>query len=477
MDKNYLIVDLGTGNTRVGLVSSSGEILCIKSFENNYYRDYEYEDAQYFLPIDWSKQILNCIKEIINEFSGEKISAITSVGARQSIVLYNKCGEAFYGLPNIDNRGEIWIKDVGNSADVYKKSGRWLTCDFPAAKLLGLKKKHIEIYNKIYKFTSLSEWIGEMFTGKICIEPSQACETQLFDIDKLDWSLALCDYFGVDKSILPDIKLAGENLGNISKEMCKELGIDEDCIFIVGGADTQVAVKGINIREGEMAIVSGTTSPIVAISNDRIYDMEERCWIDSNLKGENYQIETNPGVTGLNYQRLKNLFCKDVSYEEIDKQLFKKDNYKCISILSTLFFDEAKSIKVGGFLMRPPFDGNIDKYDFMWSVASDIACSIYLQYCNLNNIIASSKDYILGCGGGLQSKFISQMISDLTQKKLYIRSGYSQASLNGGIKICNEYFKINTSDIDKDCTIYYPSKNNLIKKYYSQWYETRININ
>lgn len=477
MDKNYLIVDLGTGNTRVGLVSSNGEILCIKSFENNYYRDYEYEDAQYFIPKDWSKQILNYIKEIINEFPEIKISAITSVGARQSIVLYNKLGEAFYGLPNIDNRGEAWVNNVGNSVDVYKKSGRWLTCDFPAAKLLGLKKKHIDIYNEIFKFTSLSEWIGEIFTGKICIEPSQACETQLFDIDKLDWSLVLCDYFGVDKNILPDIKSAGEILGNISPKLCQILGIDEECVFIVGGADTQVAVKGIEIKEGEVAIVSGTTSPVVSISKDRIYDKKERCWTDSNLKGENYQIETNPGVTGLNYQRLKNLLCEDVSYEEIDKKLFNKDSYKCISILSTLFFDEAKSIKIGGFIMRPPFDENLDKYDFMWSVAADIACSTYLQYCNLNNIIVNRNDYILGCGGGLQSEFISQMIANLTNKKLYVRKGSSQASLNGGIKICNEHFKINNGDIDKGCTIYYPSKNHFIKKYYDQWFETRKNIN
>lgn len=477
MDKNYLIVDLGTGNTRVALVSSSGEVFSIKSFENNYYTDYKYEDAKYFIPSDWSKQILNYIKEITNEFPQKNISAITSVAARQSIVLYNKSGEAFYGLPNIDNRGEAWIDEVGNSVDVYKRSGRWLTSDFPASKLLGLKKKHIDIYNQIDRFTSLSEWIGEIFTGKICIEPSQACETQLFDIDTNNWCQILCEYFDIDKNILPSIKFAGETLGNINPKLCTHLGINKDCEFIIGGADTQVAVKGIDIKEGEVAIVSGTTSPIVAISKDKIYDTWERLWVDSGLKGANYQIETNPGVTGLNYQRLKSLLCKDLSYEEIDKELFKKDNYKCISILSTLFFDEGKSIKTGGFIMRPPFDEYIDRYDFMWSVAADIACSIYVQYCNLNNLVENNNDYILGCGGGLQSKFISQMIANLTKKKLYIRNGSYQASINGGIKICNEYFKISNMDTHKDCIIYCPSENNLIEKYYKQWLDTRKNIN
>ena len=199
MKKNCLIVDLGTGNSRVGLVNSREEIICLKSFENNYHKDYEYEDATYFMPEEWSK----------------KIEAITAVGARQSIVLYNDEGKCFYGLSNIDKRGEAWVSEVGNSAEVYKISGRWLTCDFPAAKLLGLKKKHTDIYDEITKITSLSEWIGELFTGNICIDPSQGCETQLFDVDKMNWSQTLCEYFTIDKKILPKIKSAGHVLGKV----------------------------------------------------------------------------------------------------------------------------------------------------------------------------------------------------------------------------------------------------------------------
>ena len=36
--KYYLMFDLGTGNSRVSLVDSNGEILGLKSFDNKYYR-------------------------------------------------------------------------------------------------------------------------------------------------------------------------------------------------------------------------------------------------------------------------------------------------------------------------------------------------------------------------------------------------------------------------------------------------------
>ena len=34
MKKNYIVVDLGTGNSRIALVSSDGSMIDIKSFEN-----------------------------------------------------------------------------------------------------------------------------------------------------------------------------------------------------------------------------------------------------------------------------------------------------------------------------------------------------------------------------------------------------------------------------------------------------------
>ena len=43
---NYLMVDLGTGNSRVALVSSVGKIIDLISFENTYYPDHLYADAR-----------------------------------------------------------------------------------------------------------------------------------------------------------------------------------------------------------------------------------------------------------------------------------------------------------------------------------------------------------------------------------------------------------------------------------------------
>lgn len=476
MDKNYLIVDLGTGNSRVALVTSTGKIIDMISFENEYKRDDLYEDAQYFIPGDWKKKILDGCKKIIDAHKDVKISGVSSSGARETIVCYDENGNDFIGLPNIDNRGAKWMDEIHEKSYIYEKTGRWCTEDFPAAKMMGYRKMHREDFMKIKKITSLSEWIGEIFTGKIVIEPSMACETQLYDIDDHKWSEKICAIYKIPMEVLPEVMNASESLGKITDKISNELGIDKDAEFIIGGADTQLAAKAMNVKVGDICIVSGTTSPVITILDEKYYDEKERCWTDLNLGGKTYQVETNPGVTGNNFQRFKKLMFNDTSYEELDEMLAKKKDFVCTASFSSLNFSQKKSLKKGGFVMRAPFPQNMDLADYALAVLSDIACSIYVQYQNLREMIPNSNDYILGCGGGFKSKYLCHAIADLTGRELRMYEGFDQATVLGCVKLLNEHFGIDNKASTSEPLIYKPnsSPDTLIERYFQEW---RVNRN
>ena len=478
MEIDYLVVDMGTGNSRVGLVGADGTIWGIRNYENQYYKDKQYEDAQYFLPEEWEENLMNGCKELVKEFPEHPVRAITSSGARESIVLYNKEGKTYLGFPNIDNRGREWMNEIEDQTFIYDKTGRWVTEDFPAAKLMGYRKKYPEEFEKITKITSLSEWVGELFCGRLVIEPSQACETQLFDIETREWSERLCKDYGIPMDILPEIAKAGDSLGKIKKEMADKIGLNEDVEFIVGGADTQIALKSVGMDVGDVAVVSGTTSPVATITDYKYYDKQERCWTDSNLGGDTYQVETNPGVTGLNYQKIKNFLFPDTSYEELETEMAKQTEYLCTASFSSLYFSEKRSLKKGGFIMKSPFDATLKPIHLIWAVVADIACSIYVQYQSLCEMIRHDKDYILGCAGGFQSKMLCQHLADLTGKKLVVREGFSQASINGCLKICNAYYGITSEKKSEQAEmVYTPKDGSLIQEYYQEWLNNREMLN
>ena len=474
----HLLIDLGTGSTRAALVSSDGTMVAIRSFFNRYYRDEAYPDAQYFLPEEWEAEILRCCRELHEEHPEIRVRAVSAAGARQSIVLIDREGRAFYGLPNIDNRGREFMGEIADQALIYERSGKWVTEDFCAAKLLGLRKRRAALYERIGTVLSLSGYIAWIFTGNSVFEPSQACETQLYDLDAKNWSDFLCRAYGIDKALLPPIAMAGDSAGPVLPALRKELGMAEDARFIVGGADTQAALLQTGIESGDIAIVSGTTSPVCALVDFKVHDVQQRIWTDANLGAKGYLIEMNPGVTGLNYQRMKSAFCPDIPYEDLEKAYAAKRDVPCTASFSSLLFYERRSLKHGGFFFPSPFPDGIDRTDLLWAELGDIACSTYEQLWRLRKLTGHSRDYVLGCGGGFRSPTLCQMLADLSGLELRLKPGFEQATVLGLVAVCNRALGLEEAlAVGGEELRFTPGRGELIRRYHTLWGGSRLSVN
>ena len=476
--EHYLLVDLGTGSTRAALVTSSGEIVAIRSFLNRYYRDEAYPDAQYFLPEEWEGELLRCCRELHAERPEIRVRCVSSAGARQSIVLLDDEGKAFYGLPNIDNRGREFMAEIGDTDRIYERSGKWVTEDFCAAKLLGLRKRRTDLYGRIRTILSLSGYIAWIFTGKAVFEPSQACETQLYDLETKTWSEELCAAYGVDPALLPPIGMAGESAGPVLPALRESLGMAEDACFVIGGADTQCGLLQTGIRSGEIAIVSGTTTPVTALVDHKFHDPRQRVWTDANLGAQGYLIEMNPGVTGLNYQRIKDALCPDLSYEELEQAYTEKRDFTATASFSSLLFYEKRSLRQGGFFLRSPWPDNMDRIDLMWAALADTACATYEQLWRLCELSGHKNKYILGCGGGLRSAALCQMLADLSGLELRLLPGFEQATLFGLTVLCGRFLGLpELHEAAGPVRCYAPRQNDLILRYHERWSQNRLALN
>ena len=476
--EHYLLIDLGTGSTRAALVTEDGTILSMRSFPNRYYRDEMYPDAQFFLPFEWENELMRCCIDLALEHPDISIRAVSAAGARQSLVLLDRSGRAFYGLPNIDNRGREYMSEIENPERIYERSGKWVTEDFCSAKLLGLKKKRPSLYEQIDKVLSLSEWVGYLFTGELSFEPSQACETQLYDLETGRWSEELCEAYGIDPSILPPLLGAGQVLAPILPLHRESFGMAEDAVFLIGGADTQCALMQTRMKPGDIAVVSGTTSPCTALVDHKYYDPMQRVWTDANLNADGYLIEMNPGVTGLNYQRSKEALCPDISYAELERAYLQKRNFCCTASFSSLLFYERRSLRHGGFFMPSPFQTDADRIDLMWAALADVACATYEQLWRLGELSGHDRSYILGCGGGFRSQTLCQMLSDLSGLELHLLPGYEQATLLGLNTVCNRAFGIDAiTESTGKTRCFQPRPDMLIHRYHPVWNQNRLYAN
>lgn len=444
--KAYLIIDVGTGNLRVAVCATDGRILAIERTDIVYYNDEAYANAQYFKPNEvWANVLLLANKAIAvatESFGDLDFIGCTSTSQREGIVLLAKDGEGLLGLPNHDHRGKEWEADVDNVLEVYEKTGRKVSSLFSALKVRGVLEKYPSYTAKLFKFTSISDWVVYKLSGILVYEHSQASETNLYDVRNRQWDADLCKAFKLSADLLPELANAGQIVGDIAVEIREELGLKSSVPVLVGGADTQMAINSTEPALNDLVIVAGTTTPIVKVKDSYKLDSEQRTWTNSHLHEEQYILEVNAGVTGLNYQRLKHLFYPTESYVTVEKELGEISAGRVTAALGSLICSEKTSLNTGGFVFKTPVNHELVRADFMMATLLDIVFSIKENLDVLVEIDDNKADFAWICGGGAQGLVFRQLLADVLQVNLRLRDGFEQASVTGAVKLCNTFFNI-----------------------------------
>jgi autoinducer-2 kinase len=469
----YLVIDIGTGNVRVVIVKGDGSILGEARGDIQYHRDNLYPDALYFEPAQLWQQLIGLGKTALQQAGDVTIKAVTSTSQREGIVLISKEGTSLIGLPNIDHRGREWECAIKDKSRVYSLTGRYPTSLFSALKLVGIRERRKDLWQQTAFFLSISDWVEYMLTRMATYEHSHASETLLFDVAQNEWSKELLDVFDLDAQLLPPLTYAATIVGNVVKEAANEWGIAEGAVVVKGGGDTQLAIKSTQPSVEDVVIVSGTTTPIVKLVDTYVTDGEERTWTSRDIERGRFVFEANAGVTGLNYQRLKEVFYPNEGYDVIEKELAQNRAGHCSASLGSLIASEKSPVIRGGFIFPAPVSHELTRSCFVRATLMDIAFSIAQNYKVLHQVSAHQLDYVWACGGGLQSKLLRQMIANAIGRQVKVRHGFQQSSAVGGALLCNTALGISSEGLNTAVETVYPQEEAQFETLFTQWKETR----
>jgi autoinducer 2 (AI-2) kinase len=468
----YLVADIGTGNVRVAIADTTGAILGVASDDMRYQKDEHYPESIFFDPGALWEQIKTLAKTALAQAGPVTITAITATSQREGIVAIDQAGGSLIGMPNIDHRGREWEDISSDKHEVYMLTGRYPTSLFSALKLVGVRNRRSELWQQVSAFVSISDWAQFMFSGVQGYEHSQASETLLYDVAKGEWSQKLCDQYQLDPSLLPPLVHSGSILGQVLPEVAAELGISETANVVVGGSDTQLAIMSIEPSVEDIVIVSGTTTPIIKIADHYVTDPQARTWTNRHTDNANFLLEANAGVTGLNYQRLKEIFYPNEPYELIETEVAAIRDTHCVGALGSLLANEKSPLIRGGFIFNTPVSHQLSRAHFVWATLWDIACSISENYQVLCQVTNHDQDYVWMCGGGVQSRLLRQFIANLLGKKVMIRTNYRQASVSGGVVICNNALEI-PNRAPETLEVTEPDGNGAYSEWHREWKRSR----
>lgn len=468
MIKAHLIIDIGTGNSRAGVISTEGELLSVATRDSVYYTDTDFADSIYFKPEEWKITLKELVKEALAKAGDVKILAVSASSQRQGIVLISGNGESLVGYQNGDNRGAEYLNEI-DWAPIKELTGLEPMPHYSCVKFLGTMKKQPYIAEMTKTYTSISDWVGYCFTGKVVWERSQAIQSAVYDVAAREWSERLCSAVGVERSKLPPIVSAGSVLGKIKPTIADELGLPRSTVFVVGAADTQIALTGSGARLNEVTIVSGTTTPVVKIKDAfKFYPT----WNSPHAIDGQYMLECNAASTGINLQRFKDLMLREYSYEELIHEAKQRAVPRCMAMMGMCPHNGDIPPVNGGFLMSNPISHELTQVDYFHALSLDIAMAIVMCIRRINALDDYDRDYVVGCGGGLRSELITQAIADLSGYMIRIYRGYDQATMMGCMYLCNDALGIPSRPRELIKTVK-PRHNPELEAYFERWQKLR----
>ena len=114
--------------------------------------------------------------------------------------------------------------------------------------LMAVKSNNPEILEHAETMLMIPEYFNYLLTGEKASEYTNATTTQLVSPETKDWDYELIEMLGYPKQIFQKIKKPGTVLGNLTKEIQKEVGFDCE-VVLPATHDTGSAVMAVPTNE------------------------------------------------------------------------------------------------------------------------------------------------------------------------------------------------------------------------------------
>ena len=149
--------------------------------------------------------------------------------------------------------------------------------NFTASKLAWVKENEPELYSKIYKIMLPGDYIAMKLSGEICTTVSGLSEGMFWDFKNNEVSKMLLDFYGIDSSLIPEIRPTFSEQGRVSAAAAAELGLAEGTPITYRGGDQPNNALSLNVfNPGEIASTAGTSGVVYGVLGDVNYDPKSR---------------------------------------------------------------------------------------------------------------------------------------------------------------------------------------------------------
>jgi xylulokinase len=275
--------DLGTTGDKATLFDVEGHALAsaFYAYETQYPRPNWAEQN----PEDWWQAVCIASQQVIAQarvaagdvavvaFSGQMMAAVAvddQANPLRSAIIW------------ADTRAVVqaqrWLDTLGMEA-TYRITGHRASSSYSGEKMLWVRDNQPEIFRQTHKFLQAKDFVVARLTGVFATDRTDASGTNLYDIHTHDWSPELLDAVGLDASLLPEVHLSQEVVGQVTPQAAAATGLAAGTPVVIGGGDGMCAAVGAGVVRAGMAFnYIGSSSWIGAASLEPLIDPTMRVY-------------------------------------------------------------------------------------------------------------------------------------------------------------------------------------------------------
>ncbi len=306
--------------------------------------------------------------------------------------------------------------------------------------LISLKKYRPWMLERADKMLFMPDLFGYMLTGKMCAEYSIASTSQLIDLDKRTWSKEILDAFEIKESVFAPLVQPGTVLGELSKEICEECGVDPVPVISVCGHDTQSAITSVPCEDGDFAFLSSGTWSLFGTELDKPIVNETSMNINiTNEGGFDGSTGFLKNIIGLwliqESRRQWKREGKEYSYVDLEKLALAAEPFKCF-----IDPDAPEFVPHGNIPERVrEFCRKTGQYvpetvgEIMRCIYESLAMKYRLTFEKLRECTERDYPVIHVIGGGTKDGLLCQMTANSCDRT--VKAGPIEATVMGNVAV------------------------------------------
>lgn len=265
MSKEFVLgIDHGTGGCKVTCLGSDGKVV------SEAYAPYPsiYPQARWVEqdPENWIESAVKASQEVLSKLTADERDNVKGIGfsaPHHVAVLLNEDKQVI--------RNPIMWNDQRSGGEAQELSERYgeqifeFTSNVPTptwtlCHLRWIQKNEPNIFQRIRHILFMKDYVRYRFSGEIATDHIEAEGTQLYNINKQEWSEELCDLVSLSSSVLPNIYEPIDQSGELIPVMAKALNLSPGIPIIIGVPDTAAEIYGCGVASEKSGLVKLATA-------------------------------------------------------------------------------------------------------------------------------------------------------------------------------------------------------------------------